>query len=85
MLTFPLPSGPRFSRVLALGSHADDIEIGGREIAFCDPAEQLGNVWNSKGGRLGSAQLDAVDDLRREDGLAVSVNAIARADRPSEK
>ena len=28
MLNFPLPSGPRLSRVLALGSHADDIEIG---------------------------------------------------------
>ena len=28
MLGFPLPSGPRFSRILALGSHADDIEIG---------------------------------------------------------
>jgi LmbE family N-acetylglucosaminyl deacetylase len=28
VLNFPLPSGPRFNRVLALGAHADDIEIG---------------------------------------------------------
>jgi LmbE family N-acetylglucosaminyl deacetylase len=28
VLDLPLPSGPRFSRILALGSHADDIEIG---------------------------------------------------------
>lgn len=28
MLVLPLASGPRLSRVLALGSHADDIEIG---------------------------------------------------------
>jgi LmbE family N-acetylglucosaminyl deacetylase len=28
VLDLPLPSGPRFRRILALGSHADDIEIG---------------------------------------------------------
>jgi LmbE family N-acetylglucosaminyl deacetylase len=28
VLNFPLPSGQHFRRVLALGSHADDIEIG---------------------------------------------------------
>jgi LmbE family N-acetylglucosaminyl deacetylase len=28
VLNVPLPSGPRFTRVLALGAHADDIEIG---------------------------------------------------------
>jgi LmbE family N-acetylglucosaminyl deacetylase len=28
VLNFPLPGGSRFRRVLALGSHADDIEIG---------------------------------------------------------